>query len=254
MFQEGDSPILKLALGRTKFAKTRYAMYPLELIIEELRKLPKDVSHARQLTALRKAAKIGQSALVSQVSKIGKVTGNLLASVSKRDVKYSNNKGNYPVSVVVVGFRRPTGSGSQSTAQSAFGGSVLKGPNRAFHSHLVEFGTKGIRTAGKSVSTKRRRVIMGGRIRTLRERQKQEPTGRGVLSSFNTRREFKGRGTYPIDFIATGSVAPMPALHPLETAFRISQGEMQDVIDRELRKALMSAARKMEKDAKKAQE
>lgn len=243
-------PIIKLALGRTKAAKTRFSLEPLELIVDELKKLPPDISNKYQRQALKKAAKPGKAALEANVRAIGQVTGNLLASVSEKGKSYTNNKFKLPVSVYVIGFRRPVGGGAQRTAKSAFGGSVLKGPNRAYHSHLVEYGTKGRRTPGKSRSVKRRRVILDGRIITQRDRVKEQPSNpRGILSSFKTRGQFAfgSRGLYPVDFIATGSVAPMPAYHPLERAFKSSVGQMRSILDVEMRKALTQGLKALER-------
>ena len=243
-------PLIKLALGRGKAAKALFSLAPLDDVISELKKLDKDISNRYQARALKKASKPGKAALVAQVQGIGQVTGNLLASVTDRTKKYTNNKTNTPVSVVVIGFRRPVGGGSQRMAESAFGGSVQKGPNRAYHSHLVEFGTKGRRSPGKSKVLKRRRVILDGRIITQKDRVKQRPENnpREVLSSWNARRG-KGswQGKYPIDFIATGSVAPMPALRPLEKAFRQSLPAMKSILDVEMRKALTNALRAQER-------
>jgi hypothetical protein len=243
-------PLIKLALGRGKAAKSLFSLAPLDDVIAELKKLDKDISNRYQARALKKASKPGKDALLAQVRSIGQVTGNLLASVTDRTKKYTNNKTNTPVSVVVIGFRRPTGVGSQRMAESAFGGSVQKGPNRAYHSHLVEFGTKGRRSPGKSKVVKRRRVILDGRIITQKDRRKERPENnpRELLSSWNARRG-KGswQGKYPIDFIATGSVAPMPALRPLEKAFRQSLPAMKSILDIEMRKALTNALRAQER-------
>jgi hypothetical protein len=199
------------------------------------------------LQALRKAAKPGIEALRQQTAALGQVTGNLLASVSKADRKYTNNKQNIPVSVVVIGFRRPTNSNSQKGATPAFtGGTVMKGPNRAYHSHLVEFGTRP-RSPGKSKTVSRRKVILGGRIQTIVQREKQQSTGRGVLSSWKTRGQFTGRGLYPVDFLATGTVAGSPARHPLRKAFNQSRAQMQSVLDAEMRKALTRAVKEYER-------
>jgi hypothetical protein len=250
-FVEGDT-IIKLALGRGKTAKGRFSLVPLQDVVEQLRNIDKDISLKYQAKALKKAAKPGLDALRQQVGKIGSVTGNLAASVARRDRKYTNNRRGIPVSVEVIGFRRPTGVGSQRTAKPAFaGGSVLKGPNRAYHSHLVEFGTTGRRTPGKSRSVKRRRVILDGKIVTRRDRIKERPekNPRGILSSLKTRGPFfaGGRGLYPFDFIATGSVAPMPALKPLQKAFTQSRSAMQSILDREMRNALAKAIREVQK-------
>jgi hypothetical protein len=244
-----DKPLIKLALGKGKKAKALLAVEPLADIVAELKKLPRDISTKYQLRALRKAAKPGQEALRKNVAALGEVTGNLLASVSKVERKYTNNKAKLPVGVVVVGFRRPTNSKSQKGATPAFiGGTVLKGPNRAYHSHLVEYGTQP-RSAGKSKRVKRRRVIMGGRIRTLTERVKEKPSGRGVLSSFKTRGPFFRPGVrrYPVDFIATGTVRGSPARRPLTRAFQSTQSQMQSILDVEMRKALTAAIRATQK-------
>lgn len=241
-------PVINFALGRGKLAKNLFQAEPLKEITDALQALPKDISLKYQAKALKKAAKPGIEALRRNVAALGQVTGNLLASVTSVDRKYSNNRRRIPVGVVVIGFRRPTNAKSQKSATPAFaGGSVLKGPNRAYHSHLVEYGTKP-RTPGKSRRTKRRRVILGGRIRTLSERIKEAPANpRGILSSFRTRGPFTGRGLYPIDFITTGGVGPSPARRPLQKAFESSRGQMQSVLDIEMRKALQKATREYQK-------
>jgi hypothetical protein len=182
---------------------------------------------------------------------LGEVTGNLLAAVTSVSREYTNNKRGVPVGVVVIGFRRPTNAKSQKMATPAFiGGSVLKGPNRAYHSHLVEYGTQ-IRTPGKTKRTKRRRVILGGRIRTLAQTVKQAPSNnRGILSSFKSRGPFFKNGVrrYPVDFIARNSVGPSPARRPLQKALESSRSQMQSVLDAEMRKALVKAVRDFQRE------
>lgn len=249
VFAEGLS-LITLALGKGKTARQLYGLTTLDDIVAKLKELPKDISLKYQTKALRKAAKPGQEALRRNVAGLGQVTGNLLASVTRLDRKYTNNRANLPVSVVVVGFRRPTNAKSQKGATPAFqGGTVLKGPNRAYHSHLVEYGTKA-RTAGvTSRVKKKRRVILGGRIRTIVEREQRQTTasGRRILSSFKSRGPFTGRGLYPVDFIATGTVRGSPARRPLQRAFAQSKSQMQSVLDAEMRKALTAASREYEK-------
>ena len=246
IFAEGPSAI-SLALGKGKYAKEQYGLKALDEITAELKRLPRDISLKYQSKALRKAAKPGQDALRREVSSLGQVTGNLLASVTRVDRKYTNNKAQIPVSVVVIGFRRPTNAKSQRGATPAFqGGTVLKGPNRAYHSHLVEFGTRP-RTAGKSRTVARKRVILGGRINTVSVRIKENPKARSVLSSFKSRGQFTGRGLYPVDFIATGTVKGSPARHPLKKAFESSKSQMQSILDVEMRKALTRALKEYER-------
>lgn len=244
VFTDGPG-LLYLSVGTKKKTKQLYADAALKDIVAELQRLPKDISRKYQLRALKKAARPGQDALRAQVASIGQVTGNLAASITSQPRSYDNNKANLPVSVMVVGFRRPTGAGSQKGATPAFaGGSVLKGPNRAYHSHLVEYGTRP-RSPGKSKHAGRKRAIINGRINTIFLRVKQQPTGRGILSSFKGRGAFtgKGRGQYPKDFIATGNVGPMPAFHPLKKAFAQSEGQMRSILNVEMRKSLTAAVR-----------
>ena len=250
----GD-PIIAFALGRTKAAKRQFSLAPLNSVIAELKKLPADISNKYQRKALKKAAQPGKQALEANVRQIGQVTGNLLASITEKGKSYTNNKYRLPVSVFVVGFRRPVGSASQKAAVPAFtGGSVLKGPNRAYHSHLVELGTKGRRYPGKSRVVKKRRVILDGRIISQRFRVKEQPADnpRMILSSFKARGPFAfgGRGLYPMDFIATGSVAPMPALRPLSRAFKQALPQMKSILDVEMRKALQGALREYKRKAR----
>jgi hypothetical protein len=239
-------PLIKLALGKGKAAKAEFSLQPLESVVAALKQLPPDISNKYQAAALRKAAKPGKEALRNQVSQLGQVSGNLLASVTDVTRKYTNNRQRLPVTVVVVGFRRPTNAKSQKMATPAFeGGSVLKGPNRAYHSHLVEYGTQR-RTPGRTRRTKRRRVILGGRVRTVAQSIKEAPANaRGILSSFGTRGPFVGggKGQYPKDFIARGSVGPSPARRPLAKALAASRSQMQSVLDAQMKNALAQAIR-----------
>jgi hypothetical protein len=237
-------PLIKLALGKGKAARAEFSLQPLNSVVAALKQLPADISNKYQARALRKAAKPGKEALKNQVSQLGQVTGNLLASVTDVTRKYTNNRQRLPVTVVVVGFRRPTNAKSQKMATPAFqGGSVLKGPNRAYHSHLVEYGTQR-RTPGRTRRTKRRRVVLGGRIRTVAQSIKEAPANaRGVLSSFKSRGPFIGKGFYPIDFVAQGSVGPSPARRPLAKALAASRSQMQNVLDAQMKNALAQALR-----------
>jgi hypothetical protein len=242
--------VITLALGTGKKAKSLFAAEPLKEITDALQALPADISNKYQRRALKKAAEPGLQALRRNVASLGEVTGNLLAAVTSVSREYTNNKLGLPVGVVVVGFRRPTNAKSQKMATPAFaGGTVLKGPNRAYHSHLVEYGTQR-RTPGRTRRTKRRRVILGGRIRTLAQTVKDAPAnGRGILSSFKSRGPFfgGGRGLYPMDFIAQGSVGPSPARRPLQKALDSSRLQMRSVLDAEMRKALQRAVREFQR-------
>lgn len=233
-----SEPMITFALGRGKHAKQRYSEKPLREIIAALQRLPQEISLKQQKKVLKQAALVGKAALAAQVGKLGRVTGNLAASVTMRAKSYTNNQQGIPVSIFVVGFRRAGGGKNPAS--------------RGFHSHLVEFGTKGRRFAGKSVAGKKTRVIQDGRIVTRRDRVKVAATS-NILSSYNKRRFFQAQsGQYPMDFFTTnGSVAPMPALHPLRNAFAASQSQMASIIDAGMRKALQAGLRKNVRDAKK---
>ena len=241
-------PVINFALGRGKYAKALFQAQPLKEVTDALQQMPRDISLKYQSRALKKAAKPGIEALRRNVAALGQVTGNLLASVTSVERKYTNNRRNIPVGLVAVGFRRPTNAKSQKMATPAFaGGTVMKGPNRAYHSHLVEYGTNR-RTPGRTRRVKRRRVILGGRIRTLAQTVKDAPSNpRGILSSFRSRGPFSGRGFYPIDFVATGGVGPSPARRPLTRAFQSSNPAMQAALDIEMRKALASAVKEYQR-------
>lgn len=248
-------PVLTLALGTGKYAKQLFAAEPLKEITDALQAMPEDISLKYQKKALKKAAQPGVQALRRNVASLGEVTGNLLAAVATVERQYGQgqrrgNIRNVPVGVIVVGFRRPTNAKSQKMATPAFaGGTVMKGPNRAYHSHLVEYGTQR-RTPGRTRRTKRRRVILGGRIRTLAQTVKEAPSNnRGILSSFKSRGPFFQNGVrrYPVDFIAQGSVGPSPARRPLQKALDSSRGQMRSVLDAEMRKALTKAIKEFER-------
>ena len=254
IFAEGPS-VLSLALGVGKFARggatqairRQFESAAYSQIVKDLQRLPADLSKKYQKRAIRKAAKPGEDALRAEVGKIRSVTGNLAASVTTQIREYTNNRQSIPVVVAVVGFRRPVNQRSQRGATPAFeGGSVLKGPNRAYHSHLVEVGTRP-RTPGVRTRQRRRgRVILGGRIRTRFENIRQQSgNATGILSSFKTRGAFTSG--YPKDFIATGTVRGSKPLRPLAKAFASSQPAMKSVLDTELRKALRAAAREYQK-------
>jgi hypothetical protein len=50
-----------------------------------------------------------------------------------------------------------------------------------------------------------------------------------------------------VDFIATGQVRGSPARRPLTRAFQATQGQMQSILDTEMRKALVKAMREYQK-------
>lgn len=204
----------------------------LEDTVRALAALPRDIAQKHLLRGLNWAIKPTKQALNAQVASIGTVTGNLKRAITSRSVLYSSG-----TAAAVVGFRR-TGKGSSKST----GGSVKTGADRAFHSHLIEFGTK-----------PRRPLNMMGREmqRTRRGRQQRqllESAGLGntVYRDYGTLSSFGSRGRlHP--FIVTISprglrqVAGGPALHPMRNAFNSTASQVRSNLEEALGNALKKA-------------
>jgi hypothetical protein len=113
------------------------------------------------------------------------------------------------------------------------------GPNRAYHSHLVEFGTQS-RSAGKKADERGESgSCSAAGFRTIISREKEKPRR---LAQSRRRSQLAGHlpreqgGQYPKDFIATGTVRGAPAQHPLQSASNNSRQKMQSVPDTEMQK------------------
>jgi hypothetical protein len=112
-------------------------------IRNEFKKLPKNIA-ARVIGAgLRRAAKPGEDAL-KQLTPKGP-TGNLRRAIKTIVKRYPRDG----AAVAVVGFVK-AGSGKSKSAQ---GGTVKKGPDRAFHQFWMEFGTKERQTSSSIASS-----------------------------------------------------------------------------------------------------
>lgn len=217
---------------------------------EELRTFPFKIMRRHGLRAVRKAASWGQKALGRQVDRLGKKTGNLSRAIAMKTKVYTRNRANVPVPIAVVGYRR-SGTGDSKKVP---GGKIQVGNDRAFHSHLVEFGTKR-RLPGKSKKIKSMRISVNGYRQSLVMRKKEvaDPNKWHVMSSFVTSGPFtvrKGGGTqppYPLAFIAKvdsqRGLGVMPAFHPVEKAFDSSKGTMQSVLLAQMRIAVEKAAK-----------
>lgn len=215
---------------------------------DELRKFPDKIMRRYGLRAIKKASHWGKLALEVQVSRLGKKTGNLSRAVASKAKVYTRNKQNVLVPVAIVGFRR-SGTGD---SRKVPGGKLQIGNDRAFHSHLVEFGTKR-RLPGKSKKIRSARVSVNGRRQTLVLRKK-EAVDRNrwhVMSSYNTSGPFKvtRSGTapaYPFAFIAKvdaeRGLGQMPAFHPVQKAFRSSKDTMERVLETQFEQGLKLAA------------
>jgi hypothetical protein len=193
-------------------------------------------------------------------------TGNLKRAVSYKIVKYKQSG----VAVGLIGYQRA----GQGDARSAAGGTVLAGPDRAFHQWWLEFGTRQ-RRVGKFSNTpyqrksptkpftRRRRTPSGVVTETVR--------GKGVVhwvsgqnayiaSSFNRLGPFKfdkqekGRvqtdPAYPRAFFKKSKTPiVIPAMPvggekgqpPVQTAWNQTQGQVAEYLQRELSLSLGEA-------------
>lgn len=221
---------------------------------EQLRTFPFKIMRRHGLKAVRKAASWGQKALERQVAKLGTKTGNLARAVAMKTKVYTRNRQNVPVPIAVVGYRR-SGTGD---SRKVPGGKIQIGNDRAFHSHLVEFGTKR-RLPGKSKKIKSIRASVGGYRQTvvLRKKEAVDPNKWHVMSSYNTSGPFtmsKGGRTqppYPFAFFAKvdaqRGLGAMPAFHPVQKAFDASKGTMESVLLAQMRLAVANAAKDLAK-------
>ncbi|NBW15373.1 MAG: hypothetical protein EBR82_45995 [Caulobacteraceae bacterium] len=240
--------MIDVALGVDGHATKRGSAMTDELqkLQDRLRQFPLPICRKYSLRAVNAAGKIGKAALKSQVGQLGKKTGNLARAVAMRTRFYTRNRWGLPVGVAIVGYRR-SGTGSSRKVQ---GGTIQKGNDRAFHSHLVEFGTKR-RFPGKSRKIKSGRVNINGFRQTLVQRAKEAVAGNSVLmSSYTSSGPFRTSrsGTtppYPKAFIARINPAvglgEMPAFHPLEKAFNASRSAMQSVLLQSMKDGIQRA-------------
>lgn len=201
---------------------------------------------------------------VREITPVGP-TGNLKRAVSSKVVKYRNDG----VAVGLVGYRR---AGRQES-QSAAGGSVRSGKDRAFHQWWIEYGTKERKITEPKIRRYQRRSPTKPFAR-FRNNQWEAVAGSGVLhdvqektptyiaSSFGKLGPFKivrqidrdGRvqtdPPYPrayfkksnkpiiIPETPPGGRAGMP---PLNTAFLETQEQIANILRQELSLSLSQA-------------
>lgn len=239
---------LAVGVGGHAFVQASATSDEIKRLQDELRQFPLKIVRRYGLRAVKKAGYWGKSALESQVGRLGRKTGNLARAVALKTKVYTRNKMNVPVPIAVIGYRR---SGTGDTKKS--GGTIQIGNDRAFHSHLVEFGTKR-RYPGKSKKIRSSRVSVNGRRQTLvlRQKERADPNQWHVMSSYKTSGPFKvnrGGGTspaYPFAFIAkvdaSVGLGAMPAFHPVQKAFDASKNTMQNVLLAQFQIGLQKAA------------
>lgn len=230
-------------------------------MVESLGRLFPDRSRASILAAImRKALKPGLEKL-QEVTPVGP-TGNLRLAASTKVVTYARDG----VAVGLIGYQR---SGRQPS-ESAAGGTVRRGKDRAFHQWWVEQGTQPRIVAKLSNTPYGRR----GHLRRVPGKPSVEVrphmvSGQNayIASSFNRLGPFKVQPTprvpaggegqrvqtdppYPRAFFKkskTPIVIPAMPLGgtagrpPVETAFRESQQAIAEILQRELRLTLEQA-------------
>jgi hypothetical protein len=196
-------------------------------------KLPSNIA-ARVIGAGLKRASAPMLAALKEVTPKGP-TGNLRRSIKTVVKRYPRNG----AAVAIVGFQKAGTGGSKSAA----GGTVKKGPDRAFHQFWLEFGTKE-RYIGK----------------------KQQ--GGYIASSFNRLGPFKlkagknGRVNttpkYPKAFFMKSAqpirISAMGAMRPIQTAFNRSRRQVESRLYAEMQKALENGIKIVEYNAQKKAE
>lgn len=244
-------PAIDFRLGVSGSAERQFAFAQIKELQGRLRQFPEKICRRQSMWAVKKAAKWGLLALRTNVARLGHKTGNLMRATTIKTKWYKNaNRGGLPLAVAVIGYRRSGTGDSKKT-----GGKVRIGNDRAFHSHLVEFGTKR-RYPGQSRVVGRMRLDVNGRAQTVVSRQKQTASGSyAVMSSWNTSGPFgtgggKTHPGYPFAFIAKidpqKGLGAMPAFHPVEHAYKGSATMMARSLEEHMGNALRRALSDLE--------
>lgn len=197
-------------------------------------------------------------------------TGNLRRAISYKIVKYPLD-GN---AVAVLGFRR-AGRGASESAQ---GGTVRQGPDRAFHQWWLEYGTRQRQVAKPADKPYTRlghtRRMRSGKVVEVATHEVKRQGGY-IASSYNRLGEFRflktarpargGQGhrvqtdpAYPNSFFKKSStpivIPPMPiggstGQPPLQTAFDNTRATVAEYLQRELRISLEQALSSLSRSA-----
>lgn len=238
---------------------------------QEFKKLPKNIAARVIGAALKRAAAPAERALKSVTAK--GPTGNLRRAVKTKVVKYPQDG----AAVAVVGYVK---AGTRKS-RSAGGGTVKKGPDRAYHQFFVEFGTKE-RTINKPAATpyqrssarenrKLRRALGAKQARELKSKTETvSQQGGYIASSFRGLGPFKLKGSkkgggrvqttpgYPkAFFIKSGQPIRIPAMlprQPVATAYRQSKSAVAANLNSEMKKALENGLKVLEDQTRRALE
>lgn len=236
-------------------------------IRQAFKQLPGNIA-ARVIGAgLKRAAKPGENAL-KQITPRGP-TGNLRRAIKTIVKRYPRDG----AAVAVVGFVK-AGTGA---SKSAAGGSVRKGPDRAYHQFWLEFGTRdrmvsnpGNKPYRRSPPAERRRIkadYRAGYKKTIAHSEEVSGQGGFIASSFNRLGPFnikksKGNGRvqttpgYPKAFFrksATPIRLPgVSAQGLVRLAFERSQSAISSNLTGEMKKALENGLKILEDQARRA--
>jgi hypothetical protein len=239
---------------------------------QEFKKLPKNIAARVIGAALKRASAPAERALKSVTAK--GPTGNLRRAIKTKVVKYPRDG----AAVAVVGYVK-AGTGK---SKSAGGGTVKKGPDRAYHQFFVEFGTKE-RTINKPAAKpyqrssagenrKLRRALGAKQARELKSKTETVSQQGGYISSsfgrlgpFKLKRSKKGGGGrvattpgYPkAFFIKSGQPIRIPAMlprQPVATAYRMSKSAVAANLNAEMKKALENGMKILEDQTRRALE
>lgn len=232
----------------------------LERIRTELRALGNKETNAGFLgEALEKAINPAKLRL-REVTPEGP-TGNLRRAISSKVKTYPKDGG----AVALVGYERS----AVGPSESAQGGKVRAGKDRAFHQWWLEFGTKPRRITNKSIKPYDRRpytkVMKSGRVVQVEGHKVKAGQNQYIASSYKSLGEFEMQDTprgpdgsrvvqtspgYPNAFFKASKtpfeIPPTPAggvsgQPPVKTAFEDSQSKMAFILTQELRISLARA-------------
>jgi hypothetical protein len=227
----------------------------------ELRQLQQDIG---RLFSLDDKARILKAALtkaiepaflaLKQTTPLGP-TGNLRRAVAKKVIAYTRDG----AAVAVLGFRRA----GLARSESAAGGTVRSGPDRAFHQWWLEEGTQARQVSTLSNKPYGRkghlRRVKGRPAVEVRPHIVQKGQGGYIASSFNRLGPFKMIRTddgrvqtepgYPNAFFRKSKTPiTIPAMNPggsgeppLKTAWARTQPTVAEILQRELRLSLEQA-------------
>jgi hypothetical protein len=222
---------MSVFFGSARFGGVTVDFPELAELRKELQRFKPNIAAKHLGSAIRKATKPGQDALKREVRANQKgPTGNLLRSVTTKVVTYKKT-GN---AVGMVGF---TAAGS-GKSQSAQGGKVRKGKDRAFHQGWLEFGTRPRRTKKGNIASSYRKL---GPF-TLKKTAKRGKFA-GVVRVQTTPRypkAFFKRASKNEDGVYLGRTL---AEAPIKTAFTQSVGAMRTRLRDEMANAIYKASR-----------